>query len=79
VLARSRLATSETPAGLADRSHSLAYAELYLVLAAILRRFDFTLVGTTREDVEAVRDAFVPMPKKSSKGVRVQVHNSIPV
>ena len=52
---------------------SLAYAELYLTLSAVLRRFDFKLFDTTSEDIEAVCDAFMPMPKEDSKGVRVLV------
>jgi len=71
VLARSRLVISETLNSLTNRSYNLAYIELYLILVVILRRFDFTLVRTTREDIKAVRDTFVPMPKKSSKGIRV--------
>ena len=52
---------------------SLAYAELYLTLSALLRRFDFELFETTIADVEPVCDAFMPMPRIDSKGVRVFV------
>lgn len=52
---------------------SLAYAELYLTLSSVLRRFDLELFDTTNEDIEAVCDAFMPMPKEDSKGVRVLV------
>ena len=55
------------------RANSLAYAELYLTLANLIRRFDFELFETTIEDVEPVCDAFMPMPKIDSKGVRVFV------
>lgn len=34
---------------------SLAYAEIYVTLATIFRRFDLELYETTREDVDAVR------------------------
>lgn len=54
-------------------STSLAYAELYLTLAAIFRRFDLELHETTVEDVLFVRDAFVPAAKLGSKGVRAVV------
>ncbi|KAF2676347.1 cytochrome P450 [Lentithecium fluviatile CBS 122367] len=50
-----------------------AYAELCLVLAAIVRRFDLTLHDTDFSDVESVCDALMPMPKPDSKGVRVMV------
>jgi hypothetical protein len=52
---------------------SLAYAELYLTLAAIVRRFDLTLYETDYSDIEAVCDAMMPMPKADSKGVRVKL------
>jgi hypothetical protein len=52
---------------------SLAYAELYLALAAIVRRFTLELFETDSSDIEAVCDAMMPMPKADSKGVRVVV------
>ena len=55
---------------------SLAYAELYLTLSAMLRRFHLELFDTTSEDIEAVCDAFMPMPKEDSKGVRVMVSSA---
>jgi hypothetical protein len=52
----------------------LAFAELYLALAAVVRRFDLELFDTTLEsDVEAVCDALFPMPSQTTKGVRVHV------
>lgn len=52
---------------------NLAYAELYLALAAIVRRFDLELFETTLADIEPAFDAFVPIPRADSKGVRVVV------
>ncbi len=52
---------------------NLAYAEIYLTLAAVFRRFEFELFETTREDVEVYHDFFNPQPKLGSKGVRVMV------
>lgn len=53
---------------------SLAYAELYLVSAYIIRRFDMRLYDVIRErDVDTVRDAFIGLPSIESKGVRVEM------
>jgi cytochrome P450 len=64
---------------------NLAYAELYLGIARLFRGFgsvDVRGVGdegflelfeTTKDDVEVVRDVFLPLVKEGSKGVRVLV------
>lgn len=65
---------------------NLAYAELYLILAGIFRKYDLydgtgnqksptlALYNTIRErDVDAVIDLVVPFPAKGSKGVRLAV------
>ena len=65
---------------------NLAYAELYLILGGIFRKYDMydgtgkqreptlALYDTIRErDVDADRDLIAPFPKKGSKGVRVTV------
>lgn len=52
---------------------SLAYLELYVVLAHLFRRFSFQLHETDVSDVELAHDFFLPSPKLDSKGVRVQV------
>jgi hypothetical protein len=68
-------------------SINLAYQELYLVLAAIFRKYDLydniaggkqgptlALYDTLRErDVDMMADMAVPMPALGSKGVRIQV------
>jgi hypothetical protein len=53
--------------------HSLAYAEIYLTIAFVLRRFELQLFEIGREDVDIARDCFVAKPKLGSKGVRVRV------
>lgn len=64
---------------------NLAYAELYLTLARIFRRYGskdvrgeddigyLELFETTLRDIEIVADLFVPHPASDSKGVRIRV------
>ena len=51
----------------------LAYAELYLTLAAMFGQFEMELFETTRRDVEPVVDYFIPKAVPDSKGVRLLV------
>jgi cytochrome P450 len=63
----------------------LAYAEIYLWLSGVFRRFGskevrfeddegvIELVDTVVEDVELAADCFIPVAKKGSKGVRIRV------
>lgn len=51
----------------------LAYAELYITLATIFRRFRFELYETTRRDVDPKIDYFVPKPEHGGLGVRLLV------
>jgi hypothetical protein len=53
--------------------YSLAYAELYLALAAIFGQFELQLYQTTKKDIWPQHDYFVPKPEAGSKGVRVMV------
>ncbi len=54
--------------------YSLAYAELYLALAMIIRRFDFQLHDTHYDrDIKVVRDCFLGEAKPGSQGVKVKV------
>ncbi|KAK5054451.1 hypothetical protein LTR84_001341 [Exophiala bonariae] len=50
---------------------NLAYAELYLTLAATFRYFDFELYETDKTDVKLAHDFFLPFPKLESNGIRV--------
>lgn len=56
---------------------NLAYAELYLTLAAVFMSFDFELFRTTKRDIEIRHDFFVGMPALDSQGVRVKVLQEI--
>ncbi|RDW72940.1 hypothetical protein BP6252_06847 [Coleophoma cylindrospora] len=63
----------EEEQGHALASSNLAYAELYLALATVFRRFQFELYDTDVSDIELAHDFFLPTPKLDSKGVRVKV------
>jgi cytochrome P450 len=52
---------------------NLAYAELYIAVANIYRRFEFELFETDRTAVDCYRDMFVPQPNPGSLGVRTLV------
>jgi hypothetical protein len=64
---------------------NVAYAELYLAVARIFRRFGsrdvrgeddrgrLELWGTTGRDVEIVGDGITPLVWKGSRGIRVRV------
>jgi len=49
---------------------SLAYAELYLTLATVVRRFDWDMYATGLDDIVCKRDFFVAVADLESKGVR---------
>ena len=55
---------------------NLAYAELYLGLAAVFApgRFEWELYETGREDVELRHDFLNTSPRLDSKGIRVVVN-----
>lgn len=50
----------------------LASAELYLMTAALVSRFDMALWETDEKDVGFFHDYQVAMPKSGSNGVRVK-------
>ncbi|MCJ1464854.1 hypothetical protein MMC07_003469 [Pseudocyphellaria aurata] len=52
---------------------NLAWAEFYLTIAILFSKFDFSLRGTTVDDVAFHNDFFVP-GQKSANGVRVTVN-----
>jgi hypothetical protein len=52
-------------------------SKVYMVLAAIFRRFSFELHETDVSDVQMAHDLFIPSPKVDSKGVRVKVTDII--
>ncbi|THC92781.1 hypothetical protein EYZ11_007742 [Aspergillus tanneri] len=55
----------------------LAYAEIYLALAAIVRRFDIELYETTAEDIRFTRDLLGPRSEKGVWKVQARVTNMI--
>ena len=55
-------------------SCSLAYAELFLAVAAIFSRFDLEMYDTTEErDIRVVRDYNFGMADASSPGVQARI------
>lgn len=54
----------------------LAYAELFIGLSTLFRRFDFELFETDRAAVDCYMDMFLPRPKLGTKGVRVLVKSA---
>ena len=53
---------------------NLAYANLYHILAAVVRRFNLEITDTVRaRDVDMNRDHFVSVIARGSEGVRVRV------
>jgi hypothetical protein len=52
---------------------SLAYAELFLVIATLVRRFDMELYETPKENIEFARDFGTPYPEKGNLSVRAIV------
>ena len=67
-------------------SINLAYAELYIIIAGVVRKYDLydraamqktptlALFETTRErDVDIAFDLLVPFPTRGSKGIRAVV------
>jgi hypothetical protein len=55
------------------RGFSLAYAELYVVIAIVFRRFEMELWETTRDHVDMVRDGFIPIPKRPATEMKILV------
>ncbi|KAK4497348.1 hypothetical protein PRZ48_011799 [Zasmidium cellare] len=51
----------------------LAYAEMYLACAALVRRFNFELYKTDSRNMEMVHDFFVAAPAKDFRSVRVRI------
>jgi len=56
---------------------NLAYAEIYLALAAMFRRFTFELYETDQSDFDFGHDFFIPIPKLDTKWLRVTVTSDV--
>ncbi|KAL6714571.1 hypothetical protein ACLMJK_007996 [Lecanora helva] len=55
---------------------NLAWAELYLILAHVFRRFTFDIGDVVRErDIDCTRDMLVGMPVAESKGMIVKIQS----
>ncbi|CAK42677.1 hypothetical protein CBS115989_7071 [Aspergillus niger] len=55
---------------------NLAFAELYLGIATLFRRYDMKLHDTTLDDVQLHGDKMLPRAKNGSKGVRVTLRRA---
>lgn len=53
--------------------YSLAFAELYMMIAFLFRRFELELFETTPENIRVVRDYILPHPEEGTWAVRVKV------
>lgn len=53
--------------------YSLAYAEIYMTLAHIARRFDFAPFETPVEDLAVYREQGVGLPKSGYFGVKATI------
>lgn len=51
----------------------LAWAEIYIVIATVVRKYSLELYETTIEDVKMAHDLFDPAPSVDSNGLRVMV------
>lgn len=53
---------------------NVAYSEMHLITAALVTRFDMKLHDfDQKRDLDTVRDAFIGLPSKESRGVRVEI------
>ncbi|KAL8784190.1 MAG: hypothetical protein Q9195_009137 [Heterodermia aff. obscurata] len=56
---------------------NLALAELYMTIAAFVRRFDMELYETTMNNIRIYRELGIGQPKEGDFSVRVKVTNII--
>lgn len=55
---------------------NIAYSEMYLGVAALVSGFDMELYDfDQKRDLDIVRDTFVGLPSKESRGVRVKLRS----
>ncbi|KAF9883416.1 hypothetical protein FE257_003499 [Aspergillus nanangensis] len=57
---------------------NLAYAELFLVFATMIRRFDLELFETSEKDIEFARDFGTPYPEEGNFSLRATVSGIVP-
>ena len=65
---------SNVASSLLTRLNRLAFAELFITIATLVRRFDFELFETTRRDVDPARDFFIPK-SETDNSVRMVVRD----
>lgn len=65
------------PAKCALFPYSLAYAELYLIIATFVRRFDMEIYETTVENIRTAREFGVAYPKDGNFSVRAIITNVV--
>jgi len=53
--------------------YSLAYANIYLTTATLVRSIDLELCGTDESDVEIARDIMAAGTRSDSRGLRVVI------
>lgn len=53
--------------------YRLAYAELFIVIATLMRMFDMELADTPRETIEFARDFGTPYPEKGNLCVKARI------
>ncbi|KAJ5737491.1 uncharacterized protein N7483_002616 [Penicillium malachiteum] len=56
---------------------NLAYAELYITIARLVREFDFTLYKTTWKNLACARDFMAPYPEEGNMRFKVQVESVV--
>lgn len=59
------------------KQYSLAYAEIYLAIAHIARRIEFSLYETTVDNISVYRDMAIGCPRVGMFGVRAAVESVI--
>ena len=52
---------------------NLAYAEMYITIAVLFRRYALELYETGKADVEVAHEYHIPQIRKDSNGIRVLV------
>lgn len=59
---------------MANEFSSLALYEMYITIATLVRRYELELFDTTWErDVNCLREPFLALPSRESKGIRVKI------
>lgn len=76
-LASSMITSQSTNSSNVSNFYSLAYAELYMVIARLARQFDFELYDTTEENLAFARDFQAIFPEDGNICMKVKVSGMI--